>query len=55
MVKYLHEFEYVYCILEKKGNFISKIRRSKLQTTHVSNKIVIFKGTNTFVAYIQNT
>ena len=29
MVKYLPEFEYFYCFLEKK-KFISKIRRSKV-------------------------
>ena len=30
MVKCLPEFEYFYCILENKRNFISKIRRSKV-------------------------
>ena len=30
MIKCLPEFEYFYCILENKRDFISKIRRSKV-------------------------
>ena len=49
MVKCLPEFEYFYCIFEKKHNFISNIRRSKVTDFAALNLLTLLVLDKAFI------